>query len=107
MYPSGNVTITPGRNITFTCLLVTARAESFRSITWLLNGVELDPARTNVIPQFESIGSGIGTLTFINVPLEYNRTFIECQGFLRSDRVATSDGVFLLLQGIIMCHRRF
>ena len=89
-----------GRNITFTCLLVTASHDSFRSIQWLLNGSELSTLGVdNPFDNFEALGSGVGTLTFIRVPLEYNDTTIQCRGQLALGRNPTSNGVTLLLQG--------
>ena len=101
VYPLRPIT-NEGRNITFTCFLVTATQDSFQSIQWLLNGSELSTLGVNnPFDDFEPLGSGIGTLTFIRVSLEYNNTIIQCRGRLASGRNPTSNGVTLLLQGYL------
>ena len=68
-----------------------------QSVTWLLNGTELESlGLDNVNPSFVF---GIGSLRFTNLDLEYNHTTIQCRGQLQSGRNITSESVVLLMQG--------
>lgn len=100
VFPLGSVVTTTGRkNFTFNCLLATT--DSFSSVSWLLNGSTLESlGLDDVIPQFDTIFNGIGTLTFVNLALEYNYTTIQCTGSLRSGRNFVSEEAILLLQGL-------
>ena len=104
VFPSNPIVYQGIRNFTFTCLLVTARSDDLTSALWLLNGTSVESLgldRDEAITKFEHIGSGVGSLTFAVLGLEYNYTTIQCQGSLSSGGNSTSYGVLLLVQGEI------
>lgn len=104
VHPSENVVLLPNSNYSFTCRLVTTNPSvSVTSIEWLLNGTALGN-RANVQSDFSSVGGlGLGLLSFVHVPLEYNSTDIQCVATInpsRSREESTSPVTTLLVQGI-------
>jgi hypothetical protein len=92
-----------GENYEVRCRLVTVTGNALRDVSWLLNGSSLEILGLDgVLPHFSTIGSGIGFLTFSNLAMEHNFTTIKCIGHLNSGDSHTSEGVVLLLQGIII-----
>ena len=104
--PSNPVAFVGSKNYTLRCILVTASTDISRllGVTWLLNGTILESLDlVDVSPDFDTIGTGIGILTFANLLSEYNYTTIQCRGHQESGRNDTSESVVLRLQGKHAC----
>lgn len=98
---SQSLTISPGGKATFLC---TSSGQMTVSVLWFINGTQFqDLNLMNVAENFTSIGSGIGVLTFTNLPAEYSMTRIQCQATLSSEEIANSTNTaILLISGIIV-----
>jgi hypothetical protein len=68
-------------------------------IEWQINGTSLNNLQlSNVVQGFEPI-SGVGTLRFSNVPVEYNNTVVQCTVNTSSQGQMASGNSMLLIQG--------
>ncbi len=83
--------ITPGEGTVFTC-------RATQQIQWLVNGTRLEDLNQRDGIE-DNVTFGIGTLTFRDIPLEYNDTTIQCVVTLTSGEIIRSNNATLLVQG--------
>lgn len=70
------------------------------NITWILNETRL---HNNNIPNITTTFEGMaGDLTWLNIDVKYNVTFIKCQAFFDNGESLTSATAVLIIQGIII-----
>lgn len=83
------------RNALFTC-----RSQFAVNVDWLINGTSLttDPLK-NVEQHFDSVGD-VGSLWFINIPIEYNGTIAQCRVHTTTNTTILAPNSTLLIQGI-------
>ena len=85
----------PGGNATFTCINL-----GIDNVQWLVNETEFESLTLeNVWQDFVSLplGGVVGTLAFVDIPLEYNMTRIQCR-VNRTDETSDQSPI-LILQG--------
>lgn len=100
IYP-GHLVIFPSSNVSFTCV-PSDNDHRITSIEWLLNGMTQSTNLSNVRILFSMAVNGVGVLKFINTPLEYNGTTVQCVADLdppRSRQDSSSTVATLLIQG--------
>ena len=88
--------IVPGGETTFTCIhtSVIGVIEQFQ---WLVNGTRLEDL--NQTDRIEAENNIIGHLHFINIPVEYNSTTIQCIIDFTSGESIPSNNATLFVQG--------
>ena len=89
-----------GRDAVFTCISSSAVVTN---VEWLINGRSLNGLQlSNVDQGFEPV-SGVGSLRFRNVSVEYNNTVVQCIANTSSQRQISSRNSKLLIQGNYFC----
>ena len=83
-----------GARVTFTCL----GGADIVNMQWLLNGTLDDGLNMNVVSEFSQIRR-VGDLLIRVVPMEYNKTTIQCRTNSSSGSITYSNIITLLLQG--------
>ena len=97
--PSDVFVSTPGGSASVSCF----STHEIVDIEWLVNGTRFDNnLGPNVMSQFSS-SVRTGRLDFVNLPLNYNGTSVQCIAELDSGEL-TSSSIILLIQGLIIVH---
>ena len=89
-----------GSNTSFTC----SHLSSVMNVEWFLNGISFTSLQPNDIFQaFGSVGNvQIGSLQFINIPVEYNNTRIQCVVNTSSHETLLSQNSTLIVEGLLV-----
>lgn len=69
---------------------------------WIINGTYLNDLQLSDVFQGMDNNTGIGTLVFRNVPIEYNNTRVQCLAITDSDNEMPSNNSTLIIPGIYM-----
>lgn len=103
VFPAGEFVTIPHGNAAFTCLSLSPSGDEIRQVQWLLNGTLLQHLHLeNVEAEFSTIGSGVGTLQFTDIPLAYNMTTIRCHAEFSSGHwFVSNDATLLLIQDLL------
>ena len=100
IYPFGGVIAAVGGNASFQCTSTVPHGDRGLRIQWLMN--ESAALVNESIEQGNAVAyvrNGIEVLDFINIPLEFNGTRIQCNASLSSGEIFWTVPVSLQLQG--------
>ncbi len=86
--------------VSFVCQSI--NSPGIQQFQWLVNGTRLeDNDQRDGIEEHMTRTTGI--LTFLNVPVEYNDTTIQCIAIFTSGEIMYSNNATLLVQGEEIC----
>ncbi len=88
--------IVSGEDTTFTCTY-TSIIDVIEQFQWLVNGTRLEDL--NKTEGIEAENNIVGHLHFINIPVEYNSTTIQCIIDFTSGESVPSNNAILFVQG--------